>query len=307
MRRTIGSMSRVNQAKEAFANMKSKMPSGGGGGLPILPLLGVGGVIFTAANSIYQVKGGECAIVWNRFTGLGNSTKSIGMHFRIPYIDYPVVFDVRTRPRNVQTLTGSKDLQMVQITLRVLTRPDTHFLPTIYRELGKDFDDRVLPSIVNEVAKAVVANYNASELLTRRAGVAREIEEELRKRAQNFNIIMEDVSITHLEFSPTYAQAVEAKQVAQQESQRARYVVDKAKQEKKSIVIKATGEAESARLIGNSIKNNPGFIQLRRIEAAKDIAEIVNKSPNKLFLSADSLMLNVMSSDDAYGTFGKKK
>ena len=86
-----------------------------------------------------------------------------------------------------------------------------------------------------------------------------------------------------------------------------RYVVDKAKQEKKSIVIKATGEAESARLIGNSIKNNPGFIQLRRIEAAKDIAEIVNKSPNKLFLSADSLMLNVMSSDDAYGTFGKKK
>jgi prohibitin 2 len=109
---------------------------------------------------------------------------------------------------------------------------------------------------------------------------------------------MEDVSITHLNFSPAYEQAVEAKQVAQQESQRARYIVEKATQEKKSIVIKAKGEAESAKLIGNSIKNNPGFIQLRRIEAAKEIAEVVNRSPNKMFLSTDSLMLNVMNSDE---------
>jgi prohibitin 2 len=129
-----------------------------------------------------------------------------------------------------------------------------------------------------------------------------------RKRALNFNLIMEDVSITHLTFSPAYEQAVEAKQVAQQESQRAKYIVDKALMEKKSIVIKSKGEAESAKLIGNSIKNNPGFIQLRRIEAAKEIAEVVNKSPNKLFLSADSLMLNVMNADDGYAEkFAKGK
>ena len=59
----------------------------------------------------------------------------------------------------------------------------------------------------------MVANYNAAELLTRRAGVAREIEEELRKRALYFNLVVEDVSITHLTFSPAYEQAVEAKQV----------------------------------------------------------------------------------------------
>ena len=162
-------------------------------------------------------------------------------------------------------------------------------------------------SIVNEVAKAVVANYNASELLTRRAGVAREIEDELRRRALGFNLVMEDVSITHLSFSPAYEQAVEAKQVAQQESQRAKFIVDKALQEKKSIIIRASGEAQSAKLIGNSIKNNPGFIQLRRIEAAKEIAETVNKAPNKMYLSSDSLMLNVMGSDDQYANMGKKR
>jgi prohibitin 2 len=114
---------------------------------------------------------------------------------------------------------------------------------------------------------------------------------------------MDDVSITHLTFSAAFAQAAEAKQVSQQESQRARYIVEKALQEKKSIVIKAKGEAESARLIGNSIKNDPGFIQLRRIEAAKEIAETLKSSPNKMYLSADSLMLNVMSNNDSYKDF----
>jgi regulator of protease activity HflC (stomatin/prohibitin superfamily) len=67
----------------------------------------------------------------------------------------------------------------------------------------------VLPSIVNEVSKAVVARFNASELLTRREDVSRQIRDMLTKRADDFHILLEDVSITHLAFSKDYTAAVE--------------------------------------------------------------------------------------------------
>jgi len=108
--------------------------------------------------------------------------------------------------------------------------------------------------------------------------------------------VLDDVSITHLSFGKEYTAAVEAKQVAQQEAERAKFVVDKAKQEKKSTVIKAQGEAKSAKLIGDAVRDNPGYIQLRRLEAARDVAGTLSKSTNKVYLDTQSLLLNVSAS-----------
>ena len=78
-----------------------------------------------------------------------------------------------------------------------------------------------------------------------------------------------------------------------------------AQQEKQTIITRARGEAESAMLIGQSVKNNPGFMKLRRIDAARDIADIVAGSGNKVYLNADSLLLNLLG--DAEGVFEKPK
>lgn len=104
---------------------------------------------------------------------------------------------------------------MVNISIRVLSRPSIERLAHIYRTLGMDFDERVLPSIVNEVLKSVVAQFNASQLITQRERVSKLVRDELKRRAAGFDIILEDVSITHVDFSPEFRHAVEAKQIGE--------------------------------------------------------------------------------------------
>merc|ERR1712050_421165 len=118
--------------------------------------------------------------------------------------------------------------------------------------------------------------------------------ERLVERAKDFNILLDDVAITHLNFSPEYEKAVESKQVAQQQAERARYLVLKAQEEKKRTIIHAEGEMKSAEMIGDAIKANPGFIELRRISVAKEISQLLARSSNRMVLSTDSLLLNLM-------------
>jgi len=245
---------------------------------------------FTVSQCLYNVDGGERAVMFDTLRGgIRDDVRNEGTHFLVPVIQRPIIIDVRTKPREIPSVTGTKDLQMVNIKMRVLWRPIIEELPRLYRELGTDFDERVLPSIGNEVLKAVVAQYNAEELLSKREEVSSRVKQEMIKRAKTFHLTLDDVAITHLTFGREFMKAIEAKQVASQEAERQQWVVKRAEQERQAVVTRAEGEAEAASIITKAMEQTgSAIIEVRRIDAAKEIAGKLANSRNIVYLPSSA-------------------
>ena len=139
-------ISTMNAVKNAFGRIKANIPKGGAGGGPTVPpaagagvgvLIALGFGTYAAYHSMVTIQPGHKGVVYNRFGGLNEKhILKEGLNFVVPWFQRPVVFDVRTRPQPIDTTSGSKDLQMVTISLRVLFKPDPNQLGFIYRRLG---------------------------------------------------------------------------------------------------------------------------------------------------------------------------
>jgi len=235
--------------------------------------------------SIYTVQPGHRALIFDRLAGgIQEKVKTEGLNFLIPIKQIPIIFDVRITPTLIRAETLSKDQQHISLSVRALYRPEEDKLPRIYKSLGMEYDEKVLPSVGNEIMKAVVAKYDAAELITQRENVSQQIRERLSKRAKSFGILVEDVAITHLSFSKEFINAIEMKQVAEQIAERQQHLVDKAKHEKLAEVILAEGETEAARFISEAMSLGNEYLELKKIEAAREIAETLARNKNVVYV-----------------------
>ncbi len=195
-----------------------------------------------------------------------------GLHFVVPFQDDVVSIEVRTLKYEKETRAASKDLQTVATTVTVNYHPDKESIHTLYKNLGLDYESRVIQPAIEETVKQVTANYNAEELIAKRPLVKQDIEAAIRERLSVFNILTEVISITDFEFSPLFSRAVEAKVEAEQKALKAendlrRIEVEARQREANAVglananIAEAKGEAEAISIINLALADNPNYLE----------------------------------------------
>lgn len=213
-----------------------------------------------------------------------------GLHLIVPLVDRVQSLSIRVQKQESSAEASSKDLQDVFTDVAL----NWHIVPTeanlIYQEIGDESAvvDRVINPAVEEVLKAVMAQYTAEEIITKREAVKGAVDVLLTTRLNHYHIEIDDISLVHVHFSERFSDAVEAKQIAEQDAKRADFVALKAIKEAEAKVNLARGEAEAQRLIRQTL--NRQLLEKQVIEKWDGkLPEIVGKDNLRLsrFLKPD--------------------
>ena len=194
-------------------------------------------LIFT--QCIVKVPTGHTGVVVT-FGKVENRTLDSGMHFKAPWQSI-IKMDNRIQKQTVDLSAFSKDIQEVNMVYTVNYQISKNEAMTIYSTIGKEYYSTVISPSVMEAVKTVSAKYTAEELITDRTKLAVGIEEELEKALSKYNILLVSTSIEDIDFTDAFTDAVEAKQVAQQNKLRA-------ETEAETKIIEANAQAEVRRI-----------------------------------------------------------
>ena len=251
----------------------------------IIIALIVVGVIASAAVQIVDAGHRGVLLHWNA-VDVAFPPLDEGLHFVVPFQDSVVNMEVRTLKFVKSTSSASKDLQTVSTEVTVNYHPSPESINILYKEVGLDYENRVIQPAIEEVVKQVTANYNAEELITKRPLVKSDIEVEIGKRLNNFNIITDIVSITDFQFSQLFAQAIESKVEAEQKAfkavndlQRIQVEAQQRQAQAQGIALgniaEASGEAEAIRIINSALSQNPFYLEWLKTQAWDGVLPLV--------------------------------
>lgn len=207
--------------------------------LVIIAVVAVFAVI-VAANCFIIVDAGHTGVV----VTLGKVNEGVlqeGMHLKAPFVQKVVKIDNRIVKLEVDTEAFSKDLQTVATTLAINYRVDTSKSYSIYKNIGADYENVLVAPAVNEVLKAITAQYTAEESVTNRALISDGLIQGLNEKLNNIGLYITDVNIINFDFSDAFITAIEEKQVAQQQ-------LLKAETEKQTAITNAEAQAETTRI-----------------------------------------------------------
>lgn len=214
-------------------------------------------------GSFFIVSPGEVGVKFNKFTG-DTTSHSQGINFKLPFIDGVSKFDVKTQRVDMAAEGASKDLQAVKLDISLNYHLDYEKVNDLYIKVGRDFDKKIIEPAIAESIKAASSQFPAEQIITNRHDLKKIIEEMLSKRLVSYNIILEALSISDIDFSPEFNKVVEDKQIEEQKIKTAEYQRRQAEEYKKKTILEAEANAQAQRLMRETVTEN--IVQLEWIK-----------------------------------------
>jgi prohibitin 1 len=198
--------------------------------LALVPIAVVVFVLFLVGTATFApVATGQVGVV-SRFGQVTGRELNEGFNFKAPW-EQVTVYNVRVQKDTAQAEAATNDLQSVTSTLALNFHLDRGRISDIHRNLGPEYLDRIVSPAVQEVFKSASSKFTAAQLITNRAEVKNDVVNGLKTRLEKRGINVDDLSIVDFQFSPDFAKAIELKQVAQQNAERAQFTLQQAQKD----------------------------------------------------------------------------
>jgi len=242
------------------------------------------------------------------------TTLGEGFHLIIPPLVRQVVqVDVRTKKLEVFAEAASSDLQLINVTGVLNYHLDPQSVNRLYQEVGLDFENIIIVPALQEAIKAATAQFRIERILVERDVLKGIIQENLTRRLAVNNIVVDQLSLSNIEFSDEFNKAIERKQVAEQAALQKQYELQAAQKEveitlalaegeKKAAIIAAEGRAESRRveaeaeatalrLIAEQLRGNPDLVKYEwATRIAPTVKTVLLPTGQDIILGADTLV-----------------
>ena len=216
-----------------------------------------------------------------------------GLHFKVPFVQKIAVMDNRIVKLDVNTEAFSKDLQTITTVVAVNYHVGKENSQTVYKNVGLNFEEVLITPAVNEVLKAVTAKYTAVELVSSRAEVSMLLDDGLNEKLNGYGIFINELNIINWDFSEEYINAVEAKQVAEQN-------LIKTRTEQEQALVIANTEAQKRVIAAEAEANEIKVLAEANAESNRIITESISELLIKYQTVAkwDGKLPTVMSGSD---------
>jgi regulator of protease activity HflC (stomatin/prohibitin superfamily) len=202
-------------------------------------------ILIGASGPFVEVPAGNVGVVTN-FGSVQTVTLEPGLHFVVPIYQHVTNVDTRVQPHEFQEIdAASKELQTVKLTGVMNYHIDGQYASDLFQRVGTDFAPKIIDPAFNDFIKTVVPDYSVNDILAKRDEIRSLAKTQLAGNLAQYHIIVDDIYISNIAFSDAFQQAIEAKQVAQQQVQTEQQILAQKQIQAQQAVAQAQGQADS--------------------------------------------------------------